>query len=86
MSGVCEAETIKFLDSLPTQPKVTKPVSSTVKETKVVPERIVAPVVQPVVEVVPPPTRVDKIKEVVEAKKPSIPLEQLDAASKIFTF
>lgn len=86
MSGVCEAETIKFLDSLPTQPKVTKPVSSIVKETKVAPVQVVAPIVPPVVEEVTPPSRVDRIKEVVEAKKPAIPLEQLDAASKIFTF
>lgn len=33
-----------------------------------------------------PPSRVDTIREVVETKKPAIPLAAIDAASKIFTF
>lgn len=79
MSGVCEAETIKFLDAQGVP-------ASTVKKTISVPKPVVEAVVQPVKEVVPPPSRVETIREVVEAKKPPISIEALNAASKIFTF
>lgn len=79
MSGVCESQTIKFLDAQGVQP-------STVKKTISVPAPVVEAVILPVKEVVPPPTRVETIREVVEAKKPQVSLKDLDAASKIFTF
>lgn len=86
MSGVCEDEIRKFLDMQPRSEKLARPPTSIDQKTKAELDRIVAQPDPIVREVVPPPTRVDKIKEVVEAKKPAIPLEQLDAASKIFTF
>jgi hypothetical protein len=86
MSGVCEVEIRKFLDMQPRAERLARPPSSTVEKT-VSPKTPVVPLPPPPVkETTEPPPRVDKIREVVEAKKPAIPLAAVDAASKIFTF
>ena len=86
MSGVVEDEIRKFLGMEPRDEGQERGFVSTVEKT-VSPKLPVVPLPPPPVkeEVVPPP-RVDKIREVAEAKKPSVPLAALDAASKIFTF
>ena len=86
MSGVVEDEIRKFLGMEARPEGQERGFVSTVEKT-VSPKLPVVPLPPPPVkeEVVPPP-RVDKIREVAEAKKPSVPLAALDAASKIFTF
>jgi hypothetical protein len=86
MSSVIENETRKFLDMQPRAERLARPPASTVEKT-VSPKVPVVPLTPPPVkETVEPPPRVDKIREVVEAKKPLPTLSQIDAAAKIFTF
>lgn len=86
MSGVVEDELRKFLGMAPRDEGQERGFVSTVEKT-VSPKVPVVPLPPPPVkETTEPPPRVDKIREVVEAKKPAIPLAAVDAASKIFTF
>jgi hypothetical protein len=89
MSGICEDEIRKFLDMEPRPDHLARPFgvgTSTEKKTISPKVEVVAPVITEVKEVVPPPSRVETIREVVEAKKPQVSLKDLDAAAKIFTF
>lgn len=93
MSGICEDEIRKFLDMAPRPEHLGRPFgvgvsteTSTEKKTFSPPTPVVKLPIQPVKEVVPPPSRVETIREVVETKKPQVSLKDLDAAAKIFTF
>jgi hypothetical protein len=86
MSGVCEAETIKFLDLQPRVEKPARPVASPVQKTISLDPVMLTREAKLAAKEELPPSRVETIREAVEAKKPVSPLAAIDAASKIFTF
>lgn len=86
MSGVVEEVLRKHLGMEARSEGQTRPFVSTVRKTEP-PVVMTTKTLEPESKWEPaPPSRVEKIREVVEAKKPATPLAAIDAASKIFTF